>query len=230
MSGFQKMIAMPMESENNDENIEESTDIMNSNTVSTKNQRAKVKRINTFLDKLNKIMKIFLKLANIRAYDVIGRVRDRKGNYINDSDIIALINHAMSHGKLLLAQNEFIRLLHEAKIEPELIINENIKAKLLNLYSNKSESLDELNEIPATPIVKTPEKPIVNSRPIREVKKRIHIQTEENDSANEIFDSDTSEPVRKRKRTWEVLDNGEEEESENIDKEIDNWDFNPHNK
>jgi hypothetical protein len=220
---------MPMESENNDENIEVSTDVMNSNTVSTKNQRAKVKRINTFLDKLNRIMKIFLKLANIRAYDVIGRVRDRKGNYINDSDIIALINHAMSHGKLLLAQNEFIRLLHEAKIEPELIINENIKAKLLNLYSNKSDSSDELSEIQATPSVKTPEKPSVNSRPIREVKKRIHAQIEENNSPNEVSDSETSEPVRKRKRTWEVLDNGEEE-SENIDKEIDNWDFNPHSK
>jgi hypothetical protein len=205
MNGFQKMIAMPMESENNDENIEESTDIMNSNTVSTKNQRAKVKRFNKFLDNLNRIMKKILKLAIIRAYDVIGRVRDRKGNYINDSDIIALINHAMSHGKLLLAQNKFIRPLHEAKIEPELIVNENIKAKLSNLFSNKSDSLDELNEIQATPSVKTPEKPSINSRPIRKVKKRIHTQIEENNPSNEVLDSVTSESVRKRKRTWEVF-------------------------
>ncbi len=51
----------------------------------------------------------------------------RRFLFFNDSDLIALINHAMSHGKLLSAQSQLIRLLHEAKIKLELIINEKIK-------------------------------------------------------------------------------------------------------
>ena len=80
-------------------------------------------------------MKILLKLAKINGYDLVGRVRNKNGSFINNSDLLDLINDAMSHGKLLLGQIEFINLLYEANVEPDLIINENIKAKVLNLYS-----------------------------------------------------------------------------------------------
>ena len=80
-------------------------------------------------------MKILLKLAKINGYDLVGRVRNKNGSFINDSDLLDLINDAMSHGKLLLGQSEFINLLYEANVEPDLIINENIKAKcqLINI-------------------------------------------------------------------------------------------------
>jgi hypothetical protein len=88
-------------------------------------------------------MKILLKLAKIDGYDIIGRIRNKNGDFLKGSDLITLINHSMTNGKLLLGESEFIRLLHEAKVEPELIINENVKVKLLNIYNKKAYTIDE---------------------------------------------------------------------------------------
>ena len=81
-------------------------------------------------------------------------MRNLNGEYINDSNVISLINHAMSHRKLLIAQNEFVQLLYEAQIEPELIYNENIKAKLVNLYSNINTDVNQ-ESIPTKNAIKS---------------------------------------------------------------------------
>jgi hypothetical protein len=226
-SGFQKMIAMPVEMEsneiqqNNPEGLNESE--LTHSLSSTKITKNKGRKINYFVDKLGRIMKIFLKLANIKAYDVIGRVRDQKGNYISDSDIISLINHAMTHGKLLLAQNEFIRLLHEAQVEPDLIINENIKAKLSNLYSNKSNFSTESEKLT--------EKNLDQSQSDIQItkanRKRAHKAIEQ-DSSAPPQEVSKEEPERKRQRNWEVLDSNISDNENESNDNIESWEFNPH--
>ena len=202
-SGYQKMLAMPAETENSFQSEE-----IEKNEIKVSSPK---KKLNSIIDKLTRIMKMFLKLANIKGYDLIGRVRDSKGNFIKDSDIIALINHSLTHGKLLLGQNEFIHLLFEANIEPELIINENIKSKLTNLYSNKTEDSNENLSVPtvidenkdeSTPTVE-------NSKPIKKAKKR-KVADLNGELQNREIEEEKNSGNKKRKLSWEKIDSEDE--------------------
>ena len=202
-SGYQKMLAMPAETKNSFQSEE-----MEKNEIKSTMPK---KKVNSIIYKLTRIMKMFLKLANIKGYDLIGRVRDSKGNFIRDSDIIALINHSLTHGKLLLGQNEFIHLLFEANVEPDLIINENIKSKLSNLYSNKTEDSNENISVPKEiDENKDDNEPTgENSRPIKKAKKRkvSHLNNEESQNR------ETEEEIsgnKKRKLSWEKIDSEDE--------------------
>jgi hypothetical protein len=159
-----KMVAMPAEEENNLENIVSEKNVdetnnggisfseSNENLISSVSKVKSQRKRETFNDKFTKIMKIILKLAKIDGYDVLGRVRNKKGEFI-DSSIISLMNNAMTHGKLLLGQNEFISLLKEANVEPDLIYNENVRAKLINIQTNQT--LDYTNtDLSSSPIKK----------------------------------------------------------------------------
>ena len=213
-NGFQKMIAMPAESSNVDLSLPPPEADL---TTSKATQR----RVNTFFDKLNKIMKIFLKLASIKGYDIIGRVRDSNGHYIPESNIINLINHAMTHGKLLLAQNEFIKLLHEANVEPDLIINENIKVKLLNLYTPTHNDPVTPQSMMTQQIEEEVDEHQEPTRPKRIPKKRIYKQVEQNENLSNEDNNDVSvsQPKsKKRKSTWEVIDESPDG----------TWDYSPH--
>ncbi|RWR99124.1 hypothetical protein B4U79_14112, partial [Dinothrombium tinctorium] len=84
-------------------------------------------------------------LAKINAYDNEGRIRDSKGEFISNSSLIQLLSHAMTASRILLAEKEFIDLLYEADVDPDLIINDNVKMNkdnldlLYELYYNPKE-------------------------------------------------------------------------------------------
>jgi hypothetical protein len=86
------------------------------------------------LDKLTRQIKIILKLAKIGAYDTDLRIRGEGDEFINNSNIINLLADATATSKVLIGYNEFIKLLYEANVEPELIINENVKYQLIRMY------------------------------------------------------------------------------------------------
>lgn len=79
------------------------------------------------------IIKTALKLASINGYDDQYRIRNRNGKYLANTNVHDLLNHCMSVGRKLTAENEFIELLAEAGIDPDWILNENVKAKLIPL-------------------------------------------------------------------------------------------------
>jgi len=83
--------------------------------------------------RLEKQMKIVLALAKIEGYDEALRIKDEYGNYIKNSDIITLLNNAMTSGRVLIGQDSFILLLKEAKVPPDLIINDEVRSKLLSM-------------------------------------------------------------------------------------------------
>jgi hypothetical protein len=241
---FTKMMAMPANPDVIENNNVESIDKVGvHNGISKSSPKTNIKRVNTFIDKLNKIIKIFLKLANIKGYDIIGRVRNSNGEYINDSNVISLINHAMSHGKLLIAQNEFVQLLYEAQIEPELIYNENIKAKLVNLYSNKNTDVNQ-ESIPTKNAIKSGNQSTIvqkkkTSNKISKSKSatKRNYNEFENSKQEELetegvinqAEEENLEPLKKRQKVWEVLKNPTEERGEREDKDS-NWDYNPHKR
>jgi hypothetical protein len=153
-------------------------------------ERSNEKRIrNRPFEKLSKILKIVLKLADVKGYDVIGRVKSRDGNYVNNSSLIDLILYAMSYGKALTGEKEFIDLLHDANITPELIVNENVKQKLLMLYQQSTRQ----EEIPAS---------LTSSRPIITSTRRLTVPSADEPIMPTITNTDYStRQVVKRKRS-----------------------------
>ena len=115
--------------------------------------RSKVSKSNKFksklYDKMQKFFIVILKLARKYGYDDSLRIRLKNGNYLEKSNVIDLLNNAMSMGKVLYGETEFIELLKSSNINPDLIINDNVRKKLIQLnnktYSNVSASSDNPN-------------------------------------------------------------------------------------
>ena len=81
--------------------------------------------------KVPMIMRTVFNLALINGYDKQMRIRNSKGEFVPNSNLMDLLNHAMSVGKKLENINEFIDLLAEAEVDPEWIINENVRQMLV---------------------------------------------------------------------------------------------------
>jgi len=88
-------------------------------------------------------MRVISKVAMIRGYDDDGRILMENGRYMENSDIASLMFNAMSPGKLIIGEHEFINLLKKASVNPDLILNENIRYKLLNSSSSYMKSGEE---------------------------------------------------------------------------------------
>ncbi len=100
--------------------------------VAPKNDKVKSK----IYDKIHKFIKIILKLARSIGYDNDLRIKLKNGTYLEKSNIVDLLTHAMSVGKVLYGESEFIELLSNSGVDPSLIINENVRMKLIQ-YLNK---------------------------------------------------------------------------------------------
>lgn len=88
-------------------------------------------------DKIHRFIKIILKIAKTVGYDEDSRIKLKNGEYLKNSNIVDLLTHAMSAGKVLHGENEFIELLADSDVDPSLILNENVKAKLIRLKNSK---------------------------------------------------------------------------------------------
>ena len=87
-------------------------------------------------DKIHRFIKIILKLAKNVGYDSDLQIKLSNGTYLKKSNIVDLLTHAMSVGKVLYGENEFIQLLADSNVDPSLIINDNVKLKLIQ-FKNK---------------------------------------------------------------------------------------------
>ena len=83
-------------------------------------------------DKIHRFIKVILRLAKYDSYDDEYRIKSENGDYVKRSNIVDLLTNSMSPGKILHGEEEFISLLARANVDPELLLNENIKSKLLN--------------------------------------------------------------------------------------------------
>lgn len=82
------------------------------------------------LDRQRKFLSIILKIASINGYDAEGRIKLRDGRYMERSDILNLLTHALSPGRSVSGLQEFVELLREANVPSEMIINENVRAMM----------------------------------------------------------------------------------------------------
>ncbi len=150
MLSAKKVVLIPANSGLNQygggETSEENAGVLTSD-VKNREDRIKTK----IYDKIHRFIKVILKLARHVGYDNDLRIKLKNGKFLEKSNIVDLLTHAMSVGKVLYGENEFIELLADSDVDPELIINENVRSKLIH-FKNKGKSKREeeiiLNERP----------------------------------------------------------------------------------
>jgi len=89
---------------------------------------------------LENLLKVLIKLSMIDAYDLDMRIKNEIGQSIPNTNILNLLNDIYTDCEPSVGIEEFVKLLHKANIEPELVYNESIKSKL-NRMSNESQLL-----------------------------------------------------------------------------------------
>lgn len=83
-------------------------------------------------DRQEKLLVLILKLAAIRGYNQIGNIKLPDGSYMPKTSISPLLQYVLSREKPVPGVNEFIQLLREAGVTPDLVTNENVKHKLIS--------------------------------------------------------------------------------------------------
>lgn len=73
---------------------------------------------------------IALRLGRIKGYDDTRRILGSDGKYISGSDVSMLIEEAMTPKRVLIGIDDFVKLLAKANVDPDSILNDNIKKKL----------------------------------------------------------------------------------------------------
>ena len=97
-------------------------------------------KIKKFMTKYIDFIKVILKLARTIGYDDDLRIKLRSGKYLEKSNIVDLLTHAMSAGKVLYGEEEFVELLSDCDVDPNLIINDNVRNKLIQLKNRNKDS------------------------------------------------------------------------------------------
>ena len=121
-------------------------------------------------DKQRKLLLVILQLAKRNAYSDDLKLKSRNGNFIEQTQFINLLNYALSPGKALPGVNDFIDILYDSKITPEMLINENVKSMLRDVYKRKghnfSKTTTESNEYIPPPETIPETQPVRDSEPI----------------------------------------------------------------
>ena len=152
-------------------------------------------------DKIHRFIKIILKLARSVAYDEDLRIKLKNGKYLEKSNIVDLLTHAMSVGKVLYGENEFIQVLNDSNVDPDLIINENVRLKLIQLKNKGKtyrETRDKNSEI-------EPQRDSTRKRKRDDYDEMPTLsrgdQSYYSGDADTVYVSDSPRPIKKRKLT-----------------------------
>ena len=118
----------------------------------------KKRRVERDSEKIVRLIKIALKIAKTNSYDEELRIIGENGNPIQNSNLPLLLKYVMTPEKVIVAENDFIRILYEAGVDPDWISNENVKYKLLN-YRKPNKRKRETTPPPLQPnVIKEPER------------------------------------------------------------------------
>lgn len=119
--------------------------------------------------------------------------------FFPQTNIELLVNHALTHQKYLVGEDAFIRLLIKAGVDPEMIINENIKQKLID----KNKAVTEKRNIRTnakTRIVRNTMPRAMETEPL-EMVSRVPKRVRELEDGEESF---RPEMVKKTRVEWEI--------------------------
>lgn len=139
MKHTRKMILVPVQDGGSDAYITDSGE------TASNNQPSEPRKINSIrkyaMERQQKLLNIVLKLALKSSYDSSGRMRDRNGSYT--LEIAPLLLHALSPGRSLRGMDRFVKILFDAGVTPEEIINVNVKEMLRSLWKGRLPPIPE---------------------------------------------------------------------------------------
>jgi len=90
----------------------------------------------TIKERLIRAIQIASKLSLIKAYNYEGNILNKNGQYDPETNIYKLIELALQPTRRVKGIHDFIRLLKQANIDSNLIVNESIKNLLENFNKN----------------------------------------------------------------------------------------------
>lgn len=187
-------------------------------------------------DRLLRQLQIILKLAKINGYDISGRIRNQNGNFLSNSSILHLLSYAMTPSRVLIGEQEFIDLLLEANIEPDLLLNDNLRAKVVKKHKQIVDKPEIIIEKPVyketLPKITSEKQKIIE--PIEKKDYKRHINEPNDDRTEEEIDEQPpklfgpyfDEPLQKRRRfdeSDERVDKTENQVNKNKRKAV--WDY-----
>ena len=175
-------------------------------------------------DKIHRFIKVILKLARTVGYDEDLRIKLNNGKYLEKSNIVDLLTHAMSVGKVLYGESEFIQLLAESDVDPNLIINDNVRLKLIQ-FKNKNKSnknFEEENEKIVVKSIQSHKKPqeALRNEPIKVVKKgpkKIIVVNEDGATVDLDQPNEMDNESESLKRKFHLVDEDDSVDDEMID-------------
>ena len=109
------------------------------------------------LDKQKKLLMVILQLAKNNAYSDELKIRLKNGSLLEPNQFINLLNYALSPGKALAGVDDFVEILFESKVTPEMLINENVKVLLRQLYARRKPSTFSYSATPSQSYVPPPQ-------------------------------------------------------------------------
>lgn len=155
-------------------------------------QPSKVNKIKDHASRrIMNLLKVMAKLAKIGGYDENFRILGRSGYFIEGTDISTLLNHAMSPSRVVNGENEFLELLARAGVDSDLILNENLRSRMLRQSNYTGQLEPQLRSQSDNLAIRRYEPPVVRKR-------RYSSEEESNEGAN-----------NKRQRvSWDYPDDG----------------------
>jgi hypothetical protein len=206
MEHTEKMVLAPYGAEtpsvlvpSTDSSVQLSSDIP---TQTSGTQTVKRIRSHQNLERFKNQVKILLKLGKLDPIDNNLRIKNENGVFIENSNIINLLHNATQDAKELVGQEAFIKLLYQAGVEPELILNQDIKSKLFKLYVTQSKETQTNNSTDPQIFTNVSPEQSMNIDPVVKSNKR---QREIKEDENE-----KSEEPPTKKLNWIMPENSEE--------------------
>lgn len=103
-------------------------------------------------ERQRKLLLVILQLAKSNLYSDDLSIKLKNGDHLNSNQFINLLNYSLSPGKAITGIQDFVEILFEAKVTPEMLINENVKTLLRDVYAkNKGYSIARQGSSSYTP-------------------------------------------------------------------------------
>lgn len=138
MNNTRKMVLRPYQDGGADADTNIEDVFTPSRSIET--QTEKPKRGNSIrkyaADRQQKLLHIVLKLAAYGGYDEDGKIKTRHGEVM---DIVPLLLYSSSPGRSVKGMADFVELLYNAGVSPDLVINVNVRDMLSDMFASRGD-------------------------------------------------------------------------------------------
>jgi hypothetical protein len=107
--------------------------------------------VDRHMNKIYKLLSIVLKIALKNGYNDDYRINDAEGNPIVKTNVAKLVQYAISPDKAIVGENDFVRLLYDSNVDPNWIVNQRLRNKLLNYKQTRPKTLNISRPAPPPP-------------------------------------------------------------------------------